>query len=121
VAGDWDDAAARLRRTTEDLGTYVRTLASKLVDALPGQAQAQRGGLFGPPVASVTVTLGEVRYKLDVAHPTGNVERAQLVRGVAIRTSQISLEGFLDELTAHLRERATTDGGAVAALERLLL
>lgn len=121
ASGDWDDAAARLRRTTEDIGSYVRALAQKLLDALPGQARAERGGLFGPPLAAVIVELGDVRYRLAVARPSTRVERSQVVRGVAIRSEEVALDRFLEELTGHLRDAAATDAGAVSALERLLL
>lgn len=119
--GEWDDLAARLRRTTEDMGAYVRTLATKLIDALPGQARAERGGLFGPPLAAVVVELGDVRYRLAVARPSGQVERSQVVRGVSIKSEEIPLDRFLEELAQHLKAAASTDAGAVAALERLLL
>ena len=121
MGSEWDDAAARLRRTTEDIDAYVRTLGQKLLDALPGQARAERGGLFGPPLAAVVVELGDVRYRLPVARPGTRVERAQVVRGVAIKSEEVPLDRFVQELTDHLRSAAATDAGAVRALERLLL
>lgn len=121
MANEWDDVAARLRRTSQDLESYVRTLGTKLLDALPGQATAKRGGLFGPPVAAVVVDLGDVRYELNVAHPGDHVLRAQVVRGVAIRSEAVTLDAFVAELTDRLRQAAGTDASAVAALERLLL
>jgi hypothetical protein len=117
----WDRVAAHLRRRDEDLATYVRTLGRKLLDALPGQASAQRGGLFGPPVAAVSVDFGDVRYRLDLARPSDRVERAQVVRGVAIRTQEIGIDAFLAELAQRLRQAAAQDEAAVRALERLLL
>lgn len=121
MGNEWDDAAARLRRTSQDLQSYVRTLGDKLLDALPGQATARRGGLFGPPVAAVVVELGDVRYELEIAHPVDRVHRSQVVRGVAIRSETIPLDTFVAELTDRLRNAASTDEGAVRALERLLL
>lgn len=121
ASGDWDDAAARLRRTTQDIDSYVRTLGQKLLDALPGQARAERGGLFGPPLGAVVVELGDVRYRLPVARPSTRVERSQVVRGVAIKSEEVAIDRFLEELTDHLRRAAATDTAAVAALERLLL
>ena len=63
----------------------------------------------------------DVRYRLDLVHPADRVERAQLVRGVAIKNSEVPIQAFLEELTERLRQAAATDENAVRALERLLL
>ena len=125
-ASDWESlgvTGALLSRYQQDHQALLEQLAIFLKSMLPGQTTVRRTlGVFGKRRATgMTVELGGIRYGLEHGKRSGlDASRTRVVRGVAVRTEQLSVEDWLAELTAALTAELarTTDGRA--ALTRLL-
>jgi hypothetical protein len=116
-------AATLSRQYAADQRTFLELLAQMLEGALPGEAEiGRRGGLFSKKtVQRVTVTLGEHRYTLeDLGRGPLHATRARVVRGISLKTDEIPIQNWLDELGAALDERARTSAAARDALARLV-
>lgn len=113
--------AAALRADTADLGAWVAALGAKLAGALPDRVQVRHSGIFGNgPVTGMVADLGEWRFALHVQHGRPMAERAHIVRGIALKTEQVSLDAWIDALSQSLSEIAATSARERAALQRLL-
>lgn len=116
--------ASSLRAETGDLKAFTEALAVKLEGALPDRTTVQRkgGGIFGGPkrVDRISVDMGERRYEL-ISHG-GRVEcrKANAVRGIVLKTEEVSLDAWIDDLSRQLTEAAQQSEQARMALQRLL-
>ncbi|MGA2452218.1 MAG: hypothetical protein ABSG93_01770 [Solirubrobacteraceae bacterium] len=122
----FDLAAAGLRSDGTDLTISIEVLASKLEQALPGQARVERrgGGLLGrgeKRVRAVRVELGTAAYLLGVED--GRIEgcfRERQVGGISIKREPLAPNEWIAALTADLRAEAERSAHARAALAELL-
>jgi hypothetical protein len=121
----FDLVAAGLRGDGTDLAISIEVLASKLEQALPGQARVERrgGGLLGrgeKRVRAVRVELGTAAYLLGV--DGGRLEgfRERQVGGISIKREPLAPDEWIAALTADLRAEAQRSAHARAALEELL-
>ena len=116
--------AASLRADLSDTRAFLGALAEKLSGALPTLCQVERkGGLFAKEkqVARVTVELGEHRYAIEQGGRGGlRASRARVVRGISLKTDELAVEAWIDELAKDLSAHAARNTQARAALERLL-
>jgi hypothetical protein len=121
----FDLAAADLRGDGTDLAISIEVLATKLEQALPGQARVERrgDGLLGrgeKRVRTVRVELGSAAYLLGV--DGGRLEgfRERQVGGISIKREPLHPDEWVAALTADLRTEAERSAHARAALEELL-
>ena len=102
----------------------VGALAAKLEDALPEATRVQRRsrGLLRRkgPVVGLDVSVGEDTYALRLDGGAVLARRTKTVRGIAIKSEQLPLDGWLDALTADLAAEAERSEAGRLALERLL-
>ena len=117
--------AASLRADSTDIKAFMEALAVKLQGSLPNQTTvARQSGLFAKehPVREIAVTLGDYQYRIT-REKQGPVitQRAKVVRGIVLKTDQIPLEQWINELASSLAEEAANSASAHAALERFLL
>lgn len=117
--------AASLRADSTDIKAFMEALAVKLQGSLPNQTTVTRqSGLFARehPVREITVTLGDYQYRI-AREKQGPIftQRAKVVRGIVLKTDQIPLEQWINELAASLAQEASNSAQAHAALERFLL
>jgi hypothetical protein len=117
--------AASLRADSTDIKAFMEALAVKLQGSLPNQTTVTRqSGLFAKehPVREIAVTLGDYQYRIT-REKQGPVitQRAKVVRGIVLKTDQIPLEQWINELASSLAEEASNSASAHAALERFLL
>jgi len=117
--------AASLRADSTDIKAFMEALAVKLQGSLPNQTTVTRqSGLFARehPVRGITVTLGDYQYRI-AREKQGPIftQRAKVVRGIVLKTDQIPLEQWINELAASLAQEASNSAQAHAALERFLL
>jgi hypothetical protein len=119
---DFELLAASLRADDSDLDAYVEALAAKLEGAFPNRTRVERkGGLLGGRrrVRKLVVDLGDDRYELQ--HERGvECRRQSVVRGIALKTFELPLERWIEELSRSLVVEAGATGQGRAALERLL-
>jgi hypothetical protein len=125
-AQDWVKfgvAATLSRQYAADQRAFLEMLARLLEGAMPDETEVmRRGGLFAKKtVQKVMVTLGENRYTLeDPGRGPLQAARVRVVRGIALKTETISVEAWVDELSAYVDARARTDQAAREALARLV-
>jgi hypothetical protein len=116
--------ASSLRADLTDTKAFLGALAEKLGGALPTLCQVERkGGLFSKekPVSRVTIELGEHRYTIEHAGHGGlRASRAKVVRGISLKTDELPIDSWIDELSRDLSAHAARNSQARMALERLL-
>jgi hypothetical protein len=118
---DFDLLAASLRADTRDLGAFVEALAAKLEGAFPDRVVVDRGGfLGGKRVRALGVELGDQRFELTHESARVTCRRRNVVRGIALRNEELSLDEWIDELSRRLLEEAGRSEREREALERLL-
>lgn len=117
--------AASLRADTTDLKAFLEALAVKLEGSLPNQTTVIRhSSIFSRehPVKEINVTLGDYQYRISRERQGPIItQRAKVVRGIVLKTDQIPLEQWIEELAAALAEVAASNSQARIALERFLL
>jgi hypothetical protein len=121
----FDLLAASLRADLGDQKAFVEALATKLTESFPDRVQVDRrgGGLLGrgvKRVERVSVRLGDNEYEL--AHEQGRAvtRRRNVVRGVALKTEELPMEAWIDELSSKLVDEAGRSERDRLALEKLL-
>jgi hypothetical protein len=120
---DFDLVAASLRADAADLRTFVDVLATKLEGALGGRVRVERKGRMlggAKRVRSIAVELGDDAYELE--HDDGHVacRRRTVVRGIALKNDDLTLEEWLDAVSRTLVAEAQATERGRLALERLL-
>lgn len=121
---DFDLAASSLRADSADIPAFVEALAVKLEDVLPQRTTVQRRTkkLFSKDrrVQSITVSMGENAYTLTLADGLAQGRRSKAVRGIAIKSEQLTLDAWLQALTAELAVEAQQSEASRRALQGLL-
>ncbi len=117
--------AASLRADKTDLKTFLDALAIKLEGSLLDYTRVTRqGSIFSRerPVKEVVVSLGEYQYRIGREKQGSLVAvRAHVVRGIVLKTEQIPIDQWIDELSEALAQLASRSAQTRAALERFLL
>ncbi len=117
--------AASLRADKTDLKTFLDALAFKLEGSLLDYTRVTRqGSIFSRerPVKEVVVSLGEYQYRIGREKQGSLVAvRAHVVRGIVLKTEQIPIGQWIDELSEALAQLASRSAQTRAALERFLL
>lgn len=120
-----DLLAASLRADTTDLKAFLEVLAVKLEGALPDQTVVTRQSkLFSRehPVREITITLGDYQYRISREQQGPLITlRAKVVRGIVLKTDQLPMEQWIEELAEGLATHAGQNAQARSALERFLL
>lgn len=102
----------------------MEALATKLEGALPGQTAVQRKseGLFSKTkrVQHISVDMGDQRYELTMHGGRVEPTRCKSVRGIVLKTEQLPLDEWIDDLSRQLSEAAQQSEQARLALQRLL-
>lgn len=117
-------AAGLLKEYTGDRQMFLEMLARLLEEAVPAHVDLERaGGWFSKdrPVRAVTVDLGDNRFTLEAGRGgTLAATRVRVVRGIALKTDELAVEEWLDQLSAELYVFARTHSGALEALRKRL-
>lgn len=117
--------AALLRASNTDIKAFLEALAVKLEGSLPNNTIVTRqNSLFSRehPVKEVLVRLGDYEYRIgrDRQGPLVS-QRAKVVRGIVLKTDQVPMEQWIEELATALAQEAAHSTQAHAALERFLI
>jgi hypothetical protein len=117
--------AASLRADKADLKTFLDALAVKLEGSLPDFTRITRqGSIFSRerPVKEIAVSLGEFQYRIGRERQGSLVAvRAHVVRGIVLKTEQITVDLWIQELSEALAQLADQSAQARTTLERFLL
>jgi hypothetical protein len=121
MAGELDLVASALRADAADVDAFFNVLVGKLEQVLPGQVEIQRGGLFGRGAPeAVTVTLGDRVYEAERERRRVVCRKRTVVRGIALKSEDLDVGAWIDELSAGLVDEAARSAQARAALDGLL-
>jgi len=117
--------AASLRADKADVKTFLEALAIKLEGSLPDYTKVTRQqGMFSRehPVKEVAVSLGEYQYRIgrEKQGPLVAV-RSHVVRGIVLKTEQVPVDQWIEELSEALAQLAGQSAQTRIALERFLL
>ncbi len=117
--------AASLRADKADLRTFLEALAVKMEGSLPDYTRVTRqGSIFSRErtVKEVMVSLGDYQYRIGRERQGPLVAvRAHVVRGIVLKTEQIPVDQWIEELSEALAQLAGYSAQSRAALERFLL
>jgi hypothetical protein len=120
----FDLLASSLRADARDLKSFMEALAVKMEGALPERTRVERkgGGLFSrqPQVHRITLDMGDNRYELVAEGGRIEPRRAKAVRGIVLKTEQLPLEQWIDDVSQWLAAEAEHSEQARLALQRLL-
>lgn len=120
----FDLLAASLRKDSHDLLMFAEVLAKKLEAALPQNVTVKRQGtLFSKQksVRELTVTFDNFEYRMEVSRGRIMSYRQKRVRGIAIKTEEMGLESWINEIANELLKLAGSREDAREAVERFLL
>jgi hypothetical protein len=119
----FDLVAASLRADTTDLTAFVEGLAERLGGAFGDRMRVERSGTRlsrSRRVRRIVLELDKDRFVLEHDAAQIRCRREALVRGVAIRSDELALEEWLEQLSRALVVESETSAQARAALARLL-
>lgn len=119
---DLDVAAAMLRADTADVDNLLDVLGDKLERILGRRVQVQRESGFrrSKRVAKIVVDAGGKRLEASRGPEGATFREVHAVRGITLRTTEISAEDWLDRLVELVKAEAGRSGDVRAALGRLL-
>ncbi len=122
---DADLAAAALRADGRDLTTFVNALGTWLEESVPDvtKVDRRRTRLLGPRtlVVRISCELGDETYTLVCEGNHVAARRAKSVRGIVLRTQELSVPEWVSELTKALVEQAQVAESAYDTLRELLV
>jgi hypothetical protein len=117
-------SAAMSRQYTEDSRTFLISLAELLESALPGEARVRRSGLFGGnnrPVKRIEIDFTEGRFALeDAGRGPLIATRTQIVRDVALKTETVTVQDWIQAVSAAIAQRAVESKATRDSLQQLL-
>jgi len=118
-------AGALSRNYASDQAGFVPYIATMLESALPEHVSVERQPVrflsHEKRVSGIEVTLGDVKFSLkaDPKHPVA-CTRTKSVRGIKLKTEDISMGEWLDGIAAAITEKAASSEKAYFALKNFL-
>jgi hypothetical protein len=120
-----DVLAAALRMDRQESGDLLEFLATKLELSLPQNTTIIRGGNFlskERPVKEITVRFKDYHYRIERdRHGSLNAKVMKLVRGVVLKTTDISVEQWTKEIAQQLAQLAQQSAQTRTALNKFVL
>jgi hypothetical protein len=120
-----DVLAAALRLDRDESGDLLEFLAQKLELSLPQHTTISRGGNFlskQRPVKEIIIRFNDSHYQiLRDRHGSVTAKVIQLVRGVAIKTTEMPIDIWTDQVAAQLAQLAAQSSQTRTALDKFVL
>src|ERR1700759_2615886 len=121
MAGDLDLVASALRADAGDVDVFFDVLVGKLEQVLPGQVDVERGGFLGRGKPErVVVVIGDANYEAEREKRRVRCRRRNIVRGIALKTEELPVDAWIDQLSGDLIAEAQRSERARVALQELL-
>ncbi len=120
-----DVLAASLRMASQESGDLLEFLAKKLEQSLPQNTTVTRGGWFlskEHPVVEITVRFDDYQYQIvRESHGSLRAKVMKMVRGVVLKTTEIPVEQWTDEVAQQLAELASRSEQTRRALNKFVI
>ena len=119
-----DLAAAALRADSTDVPMMLKLLVSQLGDVLGGRLVVERAGSRlhkSDEIKSVQVSMGDDDLRADIEAGTVRCTIGHSSGGIRIRSTQVSMDEWLQRLLQGLQAEAAHSENARLALERIVL
>jgi hypothetical protein len=120
-----DVLAAALRLDHREARDLLEFLAQKLEQSLPQATTVTRsGGLFAKehPVKEILVRFDDYHYQIiREKHGSLTAKVLKLVRGVVLKTTEISVDQWTEEIAQHLAHLAQRSAQTRQALNKFVL
>ena len=119
-----DVLAAALQMDHQESGDLLEFLAKKLELTLPQQTTVVRaGGLFAKshPVKEITVRFNDYHYQIARQQGSLSAKVMKLVRGVVLKTTEVSVEQWTEEISQQLVQLAQHSAQTRSALNKFVL
>lgn len=120
-----DVLAAALRLDHQEAKDLLEFLAQKLEQALPQSTTVTRkGGLFSKarPVQEIVVRFHDYHYQITREQQGAVTARVlKVVRGVVLKTTEISVDQWTDEIAQQLSQMAQQSAQTRQALNKFVL
>ena len=123
---DWEDEslkidilASALQMDRSESKELVEILATRLQTLLPDSTTVERGGWIlsgNRPVKKLVVRFDDLHLSLEKDKSRVTATSMKIVRGVVLKTSEISLDDWIKSLAAELNKAAATNAGMRQAL-----
>lgn len=131
MADDYEQAlqvdviACSLQMDKSESGDLLEFLAAKLSSALPEETEITRGGWIlssKRPVVDLTVKLGEQGFQMQ-REKRGSITARQMkiVRGVVLKTEEVAVEQWVQNLAAALSLQAEKNSQTRQALQKFVI
>jgi hypothetical protein len=132
VADDYEQAlqvdviACSLQMDKSESGDLLEFLAAKLSAALPDDTEITRGGWIlssKRPVVDLTIKLGEQGFQMLREKRGGSLTARQMkiVRGVVLKTEEVGVEQWVQNLAAALSHQAEKNNQTRQALQKFVI
>jgi hypothetical protein len=113
--------AASLRADAADSQSLLEALAVKLAEGLPHLVKVHRGGFRGRgAVTEIDVDLGAQRLRVAMERGRLAASAGSVSGGIVIKTRQIGIDEWIEELAAGLARVAERDVRTGQAITNLL-
>ncbi len=120
-----DVLAASLRADKVQSTDMLETLAKMLQAAVPESTTISRGGWFMSkerPIEELTVKFDDYQYQINRAkHGSFSGRSMKLVRGVVLKTTDISIDKCIESILAELEKLAENNAQTRRALNKFVL
>lgn len=113
--------SAALLGRGQDSSSLVADLAARFERALPTHVKVEWSG-WGKrrKVKSLTITMDQERFRMQVHNGSLSAWIDQVVRGVCLRSDEVDMDGWLDRLAATLSREAKKSVETRLAIEDAL-
>ncbi len=120
-----DVLACSLQMDKSESGDLLEFLAAKLSSALPEETEITRGGWFlsaSKPVTELSIKLGDQGFQI-VREKRGAITARQMkiVRGVVLKTEEVPVDQWVQNLAAALANLAEKNSRTRAALQKFVI
>src|SRR6478672_1969077 len=120
-----DVLAASLRMEHQESGDLLEFLDKKLEQSLPQNTTVTRGGWFlskDHPVQEITVRFNDYQYQiLRERQGSLTAKVMKLVRGVVLKTTEIPVHQWTDEVAQQLAQLAESSAQTRRALNKFVI
>jgi hypothetical protein len=110
-----------LRTEGQPTDELLNSVAKRLHEAFPDLSRVEWSGGFlsAKRLSAFELTAGNTCFRLKHASNGILAERAEVVRGIVVKTTQLPVDEWLASLSATLSEYAAENSRSLAALQRL--